>query len=202
MNNCTDKQINEMLPDLLHGALGAEAMERAEAHLATCEECREELNVLRAVKSAAVFAPTIDVDQVVRRIPPYTPIVPAVELPARPRLVSWLVAASLAIAVVGVGSVLVARQGATNNPASVAATVPSAKTRTQLTPVASKTPDGDAPSGTVATTRQPHAHALALAADVDGLSDGNLVQLMNDMNRFDALPATEAEPVISVDSGY
>ena len=202
MNNCTDKQINEMLPDLLHGALGAEAMERAEAHLATCEECREELNVLRAVKSAAVFAPTIDVDQVVRRIPPYTPIVPAVELPARPRLVSWLVAATLAIAVVGVGSVLVTRQSATNNPASIAATVPSAKTRTQLTPVASKTPDAGAPSGTVAATGQPHAHALALAADVDGLSDGNLVQLMNDMNRFDALPATEAEPVISVDSGY
>lgn len=201
MNKCTDNQIREMLPDLLHGALGADAMERAEAHLATCEECRAELNVLRAVKSAAVFAPTIDVDQVVRRIPPYTPIVPAVELPARPRLVSWLVAASLAIAVVGVGSVLVMRQSATNTSASVAATVPSARTPTQPTPIAEKTPDG-APSGTVAATRQPHAHALAVAADVDGLSDGNLMQLMNDMSRFDALPATEAEPVISVDSGY
>ena len=201
MNKCIDNEISEMLPDLLHGALGAEAMERAEAHLATCEECRAELNVLRAVKSAAVFEPTIDADQVVRRIPPYTPIVPAVELPARPRLVSWLVAASLVIAVVGVGSVLATRQSATNNPASVAATVPSAKTPTQPTPVASKAPDGGALTG-AAAIRQPRAHALALAADVDGLSDGNLVQLMNDMNHFDALPATEAEPVISVDSGY
>jgi len=201
MNKCIDNEISEMLPDLLHGALGAEAMERAEAHLATCEECRAELNVLRAVKSAAVFEPTIDADQVVRRIPPYTPIVPAVELPARPRLVSWLVAASLVIAVVGVGSVLATRQSATNNPASVAATVPSAKTPTQPTPVASKAPDGGALTG-AAAIRQPRAHALALAADVDGLSDGNLVQLMNDMNRFDALPAAEAEPVISVDSGY
>jgi len=201
MNKCIDNEISEMLPDLLHGALGAEAMERAEAHLATCEECRAELNVLRAVKSAAVFEPTIDADQVVRRISPYTPIVPAVELPARPRLVSWLVAASLVIAVVGVGSVLATRQSATNNPASVAATVPSAKTPTQPTPVASKAPDGGALTG-AAAIRQPRAHALALAADVDGLSDGNLVQLMNDMSRFDALPAAEAEPVISVDSGY
>src|SRR5206468_11205965 len=43
--------------------------------------------------------------------------------------------------------------------------------------------------------------SLALASDVDDLSDGNLVQLMNDMDQFDALPPTEAEPVIAVDSG-
>lgn len=204
MNECTNTEIREMLPDLLHGALRADAMKRAEAHLATCEECREELNVLRAVKSAAVFAPTIDVDQVVRRIPPYGTIVPAVELPARtrPRLVSWLVAATLAIAVIGVGSMLVTRQNATDNPTSVAATLPSARIPTQPAPVTSKTPDAGALSGAAAVTRQPHTHALALAADVDGLSDGNLVQLMNDMSRFDALPAAEAEPVISVDSGY
>jgi hypothetical protein len=50
-------------------------------------------------------------------------------------------------------------------------------------------------------TAAPHPHALALAADVDGLSDGSLVQLMNEMNRFDGLPASEPDPVISVDSG-
>ena len=77
MNKCTDSDIQEMLPDLLHGALAADARERVEAHLATCEECREELEVLRAVKSAAVFAPTIDVDRVVGQIPPYRTIVPA-----------------------------------------------------------------------------------------------------------------------------
>jgi anti-sigma factor RsiW len=199
MNKCTDNDIREMLPDLLHGALRADAMERAEAHLTTCEECRAELQVLRAVKSAAVFAPMIDVDQVVRRIPPYSKIVPAVEAPARPRLVSWLVAAGLAIAVVGVGSMVVTRQDATTTPTSVTATLPSVRIEPQ--PVASKTADAGAVTGTAVAT-QPHTPALALAADVDGLSDGNLVQLMNDMNRFDALPATESDPVISVDSGY
>jgi anti-sigma factor RsiW len=201
MNKCADKDTREMLPDLLHGALGADAMERAEAHLATCEECRAELQVLRAVKSAAVFAPTIDVDQVVRRIPPYRTIVPAMEAPARPRLVSWLVAASIVVVAVGIGSVLATRQGATTAPTSVTATLPSATVGPEPTPVASKAPNALAPSGTAVAT-QPHTHALALAADVEGLSDGNLVQLMNDMNRFDALPATESDPVISVDSGY
>ena len=46
-----------------------------------------------------------------------------------------------------------------------------------------------------------HPHALALAAEADGLSDGGLVQLMNDMDTFDALPGSEPDPVISVDSG-
>jgi hypothetical protein len=202
MNKCTDNDIREMLPDLLHGALGASAMERAEAHLASCDECRAELQVLRVVKSAAVFAPTIDVDQVVRRIPPYSKIAPAVEVPARSRLTSWLVAATVAIAFVGVGSMLVTRQGATTAPTAVATTLPSATMPAQSTPVASQAPgSGTSPVVGIAT-QQSHTHALAVAADVDGLSDGSLVQLMSDMNRFDALPATESDPVISVDSGY
>jgi hypothetical protein len=201
MNKCTDNDIREMLPDLLHGALGAGAMERAEAHLASCEECRAELQVLRVVKSAAVFAPTIDVDQVVRRIPPYSKIAPAVEVPARSRLVSWLVAATVAIAFVGVGSMLVTRQDAMTGPASVATALPTA-TIPESMPVASKAPGSGGSSAVGIATQPLHTHALAVAADVDGLSDGNLVQLMSDMNRFDALPATESDPVISVDSGY
>ena len=196
MNKCMNNEIQEMLPDLLNGALSQDARGRAEAHLGTCEECREELEVLRTIKSAAVFAPAIDVDRVVKQIPPYRTIVPATDLPARPRLVSWLVAASLAIAVVGVGSLVVARQRVA--PAAIATAPPSVQVPTQPAPAASKTPD----SAAMVATGQPHTHALALAADVDGLSDGNLVQLMNDMNRFDALPATEPDPVISVDSGY
>jgi len=202
MNKCTDNNIREILPDLLHGALSAGARERVEAHLATCEECREDLKILRAVKSAAVFAPAIDVDRVVRQIPPYRTIVPAVELPARPRLVSWLVAASLAIAVIGVGSQLVTRQVVTKAPAAVTTTQAAAQRATEPAPVGSTTQEPVTSPNAMVSTSQPHTHALALAADVDGLSDGNLVQLMNDMNRFDALPASEPDPVISVDSGY
>lgn len=169
MNKCTDSGVKELLPDLLHRTLPADVRGRVEAHVVTCEECREELKVLRTVHSAVVFAPEIDVDKVIRQIPPYQRIIPAAELPARPRLVSWLVAASLAITVVGVGSLLVTKQDAAVAPTTVAV-----------------------------ATRAP---ALALGADVDGLSDGNLVQLMNEMNRFDGLPATELDPVIPVDTG-
>lgn len=203
MNKCNDATIQAMLPDLLHRALSADARERVEAHLATCEECREEVEVLRTVMSAAVFAPMIDVDGVVRRIPPYQKITPTVEFPARPRVASWLVAAGLVIAVAGVGSLLVTRQNATEAPAAVANTEPGIQIPTQQpTSIPSKTPQPATSPSTRVETTQPHAHALALGADVDGLSDGSLVQLMNEMNRFDALPATEPDPVISVDSGY
>ena len=201
MNKCTDSDIQEMLPDLLHRALADGERLRVEAHLATCESCQEDLDVLRTVKSAAVFAPSIDVDSVVRQIPPYRTIVPATERPARTRVVSWLVAASLTLVVLGGGSVLLQPNG---SPAS------SSPRYQQLPNGIAKTPEATKPKSaeSVAASKPvvqpsiaPHQHALALAADADGLSDGSLVQLMNDMDGFDALPGSESDPVISVDSG-
>jgi anti-sigma factor RsiW len=212
MNNCTDSDIQEMLPDLLHGALANDERLRVEAHLATCESCQEDLDVLRTVKSAAVFAPSIDVDRVVRQIPPYRAIVPATERPdlpatersTRTRLVSWLVAASLALVVVGGGSVLIQsngapRLGSTAPRPVVATTIPKSSGAIASASTEPVVVTKVEESSTIAA----RPHALALAAEADGLSDGNLVQLMNDMDRFDALPAAEPDPVISVsvDSG-
>ena len=200
MNKCIESDVQEMLPDLLHGTLTADAVARVEAHLAACGECREELEVLRTVKSAAVFAPAIDVDRVVRQIPPYQPIVPAIERPARTRAVSWLVAASLAIVVVGGGSLLLMRPPAARPVATYRSPDSGpASPATPIVPSQTGTPNTNRPTTVDGT---PPARSLALAADVDGLSDGSLVQLMDEMTSFDALPATEPEAVISVDSSY
>jgi hypothetical protein len=200
MNKCTDSDIQELLPDLLHGALAEAEKARVDAHVATCESCQEDLDVLRTVKSAAVFAPSIDVDRVVRQIPPYRAIVPAVEAPARTRVASWLVAATLALFVVGGGSVLMTRQTSSgtsvkappiDSAAQVAITQPSAPSRVAVA----------TPNPRITEPASSHPHALALAAEADGLSDRGLVQLMNDMDTFDALPGSDPDPVISVDSG-
>jgi len=195
MNECTENEIQEMLPDLLHGTLPADARARVDAHLASCEQCREDFEVLRAVKSAAVFAPVIDIDRVVRQIPPYRTIVPAIERPAATRVVSWLVAASLAIVVIGGGSLILARRDVPTARPAVVSTRPPTSTPVQ------PTAEAIAPSQDVMPGAQPHTHALALATDVDGLSDGSLQQLMSDMAQFDALPAAEPDPVMPVDSG-
>jgi anti-sigma factor RsiW len=195
MNECTENEIQEMLPDLLHGTLPADARARVDAHLASCEQCREDLEVLRAVKSAAVFAPVIDIDRVVRQIPPYRTIVPAIERPAATRVVSWLVAASLAVVVVGGGSLVLARRDIPNPSPAVGSTQPPGST------TARPTADPITPSQTVVPGARSHTYALALAGDVEGLSDGSLQQLMSDMAQFDALPAAEPDPVMPVDSG-
>src|SRR3954470_24027134 len=106
MNECVDSEIQELLPDLLHGSLDEQARRLVELHLAGCESCREELDVIRTVKAATIFAPGIDVGRVVRQIPPYRGVVPGVQMPARTRMVQWLVAAGLALAVVGGGSLV------------------------------------------------------------------------------------------------
>ena len=202
MNRCTDSDIRELLPDLLHGTLAANARGRVEAHLATCGECREELDVLRTIKTAAVFAPRIDVDLVVRQIPPYRTVVPVTERPVRTRAVSWLVAATMAIVVIGGGSLVLMKPKIVNDPRAVASTErPSAPNPAESTAASSRIPAAGATGKTSVVSAPPHPRALALAANVDDLSDGDLRQLMNDMNRFDALPASEPEPVISVDSG-
>jgi anti-sigma factor RsiW len=199
MNKCAELDIHEMLPDLLHGKLDAAARARVEAHVASCEECSEELEVLRTVKSAAVFIPAIDIDQVVRQIPPYRAIVPAAQAPARSRVVSWLVAASLVIVVLGGGSLLMIQRAPTLAPVAVGNRSPvpgggstQVARRNDVASVGQKSP-------VVTPTAAPHA--LALSTAVDGLSDNNLRQLMDDLNNFDALPSTEPGPVISVDNG-
>ena len=197
MNKCTEIEIQEMLPDVLHGSLDGRERARLEAHLLTCESCRGDLDVLRAVKSAAIFAPAIDVDRVVRQIPPYGTILPGVEKPARTRVVQWLVAAAVVL-VVG-GSLVVSKQIRTGQP-PVAVIVPESITIAKAQKVEGNQPPVPSPQVTeVSATSRPQA--LALSTDVDNLSDGNLVQLMNEMDQFDALPAAEPEPVISVDSG-
>ena len=200
MNKCTERDIQEMLPDLLHGKLDADARARVEAHIASCEECTEDLEVLRAVKSAAVFIPAIDVDRVLRQIPPYRGIVPAAQAPGRSRVVSWLVAASLLVVVLGGGSLLMIQNKPTIGPVGTV--------DRSATPVGASTQIAKAggvvsnvPPTVAGNSTKPTTHALALASGVDGLSDNNLRQLMDDMNNFDALPAIEPGPVISVDNG-
>ena len=187
MNECMNSEIQDLLPDLEHGQLAAAVRQQVEAHLAGCESCREDLRIIRTVKSAAVFAPSIDAESVVRQIPPYRMPVPAKQAPARNRMVEWLVAGTVAVFLVGGGALLSNRQPEPQNPV-----------------VIQETPDN---SGGVVLPPTPtpvrvegHTPALSLVADTHELSDGNLQQLMDEMENFDALPNSEPEPVFAIDT--
>ena len=194
MNSCSEVETREMLPDLLHDKLDAGTRARVERHIAGCEACGEELEVLRTVKAAATFAPKIDVNRVVGHIAPYAKIVPEVEAPRRSRLVSWLVAASFLVVIAGGGSLLVVQQ---KDAVAPYPTIAPRRTVNVIPPPISK------PSPKVtdfATVDHPVPHALALGAGVETLTDNDLRQLMTDMGNFDVLPAAEPEPVMNVDN--
>jgi anti-sigma factor RsiW len=194
MNSCMEIETREMLPDLLHGKLDTSARARVEKHVAGCEECREELEVLRTVKAAAIFAPTIDVNRVVGHIAPYAKITPEVETPARSRVVSWLVAASFLVVLAGGGSLLVVQQKDSVTP--YATVTPPQRVDVVPKPVTVPSAGGN----DVATVGRPVVHTLALASGVETLSDNDLRQLMTDMDSFNVLPASEPEPVMNVDN--
>ena len=192
MNKCTNSEIQELLPDLEHGRLTAATRQSVEEHLAGCESCREDLRIIRVVKSAAVFEPSIDVDRVVRQIPPYRmPALPR-EAPARTRVVQWLVAAMIGTLLIGGGAMLKNRQANQLDP-RIALKIDSSRPLILAESVPS-------PGLGVALPEVRHTPALSLAADVKELSDGNIQQLMDEMDNFDALPNAEPEPVFAVDT--
>ena len=192
MNKCTNSEIQDILPDLEHGKLSLHARQTVEEHLAGCESCREDLRVIRTVKTAAVFAPSIDVDRVVRQIPPYGIPVPAKEAPARGRVAQWLVAATVGVLLIGGGTLLKNRQQSESPNRLV---VNPTDSQTMIAESAPPTPDIRSVLGEPA-----HTPALSVVADVRELSDGNLQQLMSELENFDALPNSEPEPVFAVDT--
>jgi anti-sigma factor RsiW len=124
MNDCPNGDIRDLLPDLLHGRLGANERADVEAHLRDCADCRDELELLRSMRSALRRAPAVRVDRIVAGIPPY-------RAPMRQRSArswgGWRIAAAVTLLAAGGTSVIVAHNQ-DRKPASVA-TVPAPAAR-------------------------------------------------------------------------
>ncbi len=68
MNDCPNADIRDQLPDLLHGHLDAASRARVESHLRACEDCRQELELLRGIRASAPRI-AVDVDRIVAALP-------------------------------------------------------------------------------------------------------------------------------------
>src|SRR5687767_12362292 len=69
MTDCSNVEMRERLPDLLHGRLEGAARVEVPAHLATCEACAAELALLREARRALDRAPAVDVARIVAALP-------------------------------------------------------------------------------------------------------------------------------------
>lgn len=68
MTDCPNAGIRDQLPDLLHGHLDDRSRARVETHLRECAACRDELDLLRAVRAAAPRV-GVDVARIVSALP-------------------------------------------------------------------------------------------------------------------------------------
>ncbi len=70
MSDCSNAEIRDLLPDLMHDRLDAHTRARVIAHVDGCADCRSELELLRSLRGSLDRAtPRVDVDRIVAALP-------------------------------------------------------------------------------------------------------------------------------------
>jgi hypothetical protein len=169
MTDCANGEIRDLLPDWIHGTLGQGEAARVATHVAGCALCASEAALLRTARRALSRGARVDVARIAAAVTrPGTSVPPA----RRTRAAGWRLAAGLALAAAGAGSVAVfARRG--DQPPAVAA-------------------GGTAAGGASAPGRP----TLTLAAGIADLSDVELERLAGALDELEAAPAIEPGPVL------
>ena len=110
MTECSNGDMRDLLPDLLHGRLAPDARQSVEAHVQACADCREELALLRTMSATLRSGPSVNVAALVANIPAY-------RSPARQGWGGWRAAAAILVLAVGGTSVAVMQRDAAVTPA-------------------------------------------------------------------------------------
>ena len=69
MSDCTNLEVRELLPEYVHGRLGAVEIRWVETHVASCAECASELSLLRSVRQAYDRAPAVNISAILGALP-------------------------------------------------------------------------------------------------------------------------------------
>ena len=217
MNDCSNADIRDRLPDLLHERLDVSVRAAVVAHVADCVDCREELDVLRDVRAVLVAqAPRIDIGSVVSALPkPPTRagVTRAGVAPARRRMhIDWRIAAAVTFLAAGGGSIAVMHRAPVTAVAPVGTLAPqlrpadssalpatTAQTAAAVQPTASTAAPG-APEA-VATLDAQAAADVAPGGRLSNLNEQQLKTLLGEIDRLAPVPVTEPEPVAMGVSG-
>lgn len=171
MSDCTNGELRDLLPDLLHGTLDAGMQRTVEAHVASCTECAEELALLRSLRAAMERSPAVDVQRIAAAVNART-----THAPRRPeRRTPWriAIAAAALLAVGGIGYAVSTRHA---SPPNVA-----------VAPAPTSTPRDSAAQQAVAAT---YADADVIGSLAD-LSDADVRVLAASLDTLSALPGVE-----------
>lgn len=191
MTDCPNAEIRDRLPDLLHDRLDSSERAAVMAHVDGCEDCREELEVLRGARRAITAGtPRVDISAIVYALPKPPARSAATTIAARsgrrPMWTDWRIAAAVAFIAVGGGSAMLLSRGQraivtsdTERVAAVAPTTPAVATPTTAMPESAAVPPSvvapralnTTKPAPVATAAVPDQQAKAAASEVVASSD-------------------------------
>jgi hypothetical protein len=202
MNDCSNVEIRDRLPELLHERLDAASRAVIVAHVAECVDCRDELELLRGVqKTLIALTPRVDIAYVVGALSKAPGRRPQIQPAARRRWSDWRIAAGVTVLIAGGSSLMVLNRA--GSPVTAPAPITDSVTGRPASPVPSaidKTATEPATKPAVATT----------VAGVDepdtpgdegpdgrfgGLSDAQMQSLLAEIDQLKPVPVTEPEPV-------
>ncbi|HEV7703456.1 MAG TPA: zf-HC2 domain-containing protein [Gemmatimonadaceae bacterium] len=210
MSECNNGELRDLLPELVNGRLDAQMQRTVEAHVATCAECAEELELLRSLRPALMRGPTVDARKIAAAVHAQAASQPGRDAArsrfATPLRIAIAAAALLAVSVVGYA---VVRRGSGAEEMAVVHN-PDFITAPAFTPAPIVAPPRSAPVQTppqqIAVT-PPHvaapASAPAVAASVgvldnlSDLSDDDVRTLTASLDGMSSVP--DADPSAGID---
>ena len=199
MNDCQNADVRDRLPDLLHDRLDAPRRAEVLAHVASCGDCRDELELLRSAR--AMFdaqTPRVDVSYVVNALPLAKPRPVRVER-RRAKWTDWRIAAAVTLLVAGGSSIaLLKNDGGAPAARDTTQTAPLAEMPVQRDTAVSGEHAQPAPAPDSTPSR-----ATVVASDDRGLgatrlgdlTEQQLQALLDEIDQLQATPITEPEPV-------
>jgi anti-sigma factor RsiW len=197
MSECKNLEVRDLLPALARGELKSSERAAVEEHLATCAECRAELELVRDLARALRSSPPIDTARIAqavvraareRREAPIS-LDDVRRRRSAPRRL-WLAAASLiAVAAAGALAVVATRDQGTQGPAPEIA---------RNVPVDSPAPDEPVqPPRSEPPPIEPRAASgteLVMGGGVSDLADADLETLLGVLDGLDA--EIDVEPAV------
>jgi len=176
--------MRDRLPDLLNDRLAAIEQAEVVAHLAACADCREELELLRAIR-AMLSAPTlrVDVASIVRALPKSSS--QTLRPRSQRRWADWRIAAAITVLAVGGSSVALINR---THVATVRIDANGPIVDSPSTSAVEPTPPPNTPSD------EPNG-GLGMSGHLADLDDAQVQALINEIENMKAVPITEPEPV-------
>jgi len=206
MSECTDGELRDLLPELVNGRLDAETQRAVEAHVAGCEECAEELALLRSLRPVLMREPEVDARKIAAAVHAQSALQPRRDA-VRPHVSApWRVAIAAAalLAVSAIGYAVVRRGSGSEEvavvhagdsipkdtahgtaPAPVVATPRAAPVHEPPQQVAVTPPHGAAPGAAAAAS-------VGVLDNLSDLSDDDVRSLTASLDGMSSVPDADA----------